>query len=171
MPPVDHILPSVDVNPAWLACRLGVGSNGGDAAHAPAGQVLTFNSSTRFVESKKPPPVASPPIAISFPPLYARPKSARAGVKAGPVVHVPVVISRRRVVRLFASGTDGDLPCPLALLTTEVRLSTSCGDCPLKGVPEKPPTTYRYWPSAWYPGSKRGFAAGVPVDQVFVVML
>src|SRR6188472_206360 len=138
MPPVDHILPSEEVKPAWLAWRLGLGSTGGDAAQLPAGHAETDRVSTRLVESKNPPPVASPPIAYNDPFWYASPKSALAGVNAGPVVQVPVLMSRRRVVKLLASGDSVDLPCPLslALLAIEVELRTSCGLGLLpKGVP------------------------------------
>jgi hypothetical protein len=43
----------------------------------------------------------SPPIAYSFVPKEARPKSARCGVKAGPEDQVPVVMSSRMVAVEF----------------------------------------------------------------------
>src|SRR4029077_21191433 len=60
MPPTLQIAPpsfgSVPKNPAWLAGRLGSFRLGGYGSQAPAGQVATDSSSTRLVESKKPPP-------------------------------------------------------------------------------------------------------------------
>src|SRR5215218_2218089 len=139
MPPVDQILPSVDVNPAWLACLAGDGRFGGDAAHDPAGHPDTSRLSTSWVESKNPLPVASPPIAYSDPPEYANPKSALAGVNAGPVDQVPVVMSSRSVVALLASGADA----PLEEDLSAIEPGTVPALAP-EGVPENPPTTYRY---------------------------
>ncbi len=109
IPPVDQILPSVDVNPAWFACLAGDGRFGGLAAHAPAGHAPTLRLSTSWVESKNAPPVASPPIAYNDPPEYANAKSALAGVNTGPVDQVPAVMSNLSVVRLFASGAEAPL--------------------------------------------------------------
>ena len=123
IPPVDQISPParpVELKPAWFACRTGAGRLGGEATQVPAGQPATSSSSTRSVELKKEPPLASPPIAYSFVPAEARPKSARAGVNAGPLDQVPVVMSRRMVA---------------------VELT------PTVGV--KPPTTYRKLPTVW----------------------
>src|SRR5215467_615435 len=88
---------------------LETGRSGGEVTQVPAGQVPTGSSSTSLLESKKPPPVVSPPSAYSLlvPGSYANPKSALAIVNAGPVVHTPgaELMSRRMVVVLFASGT------------------------------------------------------------------
>ena len=112
MPPVDQISPPtrpVELKPAWFACRTGAGRLGGEATHVPAGQPATFNWSTRFVESKNAPPLASPPIAYSVVPNEARPKSARACVNAGPVDQAPVAMSRR-IVAVELTPTVGVKP-------------------------------------------------------------
>ena len=123
MPPVDQmaLLPK---NPAWLAC-LGVGRLGGDAAHVPAGHAATDSESTSADESKYPPPVVSPPSAyrLVVVGLYASPKSARCGVHAGPLLHVPVAMSSLMLVLLFAAGALGALPRALC--------STELAGCPL----------------------------------------
>jgi len=160
------MLPSADVNPASLPCRAGAGRFGVDDAHVPAGHAPTLRLSTSPVESKNAPPVASPPIAYSDPPEYASAKSARAGVNAGPVDHVPVLMSSLRVVPLFASGAAAFLFA--APFTNDA--GTPLLDAPF-GVPENPPTMYRYWPTLWYPGSRNTFGAAVPALQVLVPML
>src|SRR4051812_1712278 len=91
--------------PAWLAWR-GDGSSGGEATQAPAGQAFRFSWSTRLLKSKKVPPLVSPPMAYSVLLKKLSAKSARAGVKVGPVVQVPgaLVMSRRTVMVPFAAG-------------------------------------------------------------------
>src|SRR4029077_15955323 len=120
----------------------GNGRLGGEVTQVPAGQVPTGTSSTSLVESKKPPPVVSPPIAYNLfvPESYANPKSALPIVNAGPVLHTPgtEVMSKRHVVVMFASGT-GSLGCRF-LDSTEL-----CAPATLSGpLASKPPTTYRY---------------------------
>src|SRR4029077_7634987 len=130
------------------------------AAQLPAGQLATDSSSTRFVESKKPPPLLSPPSAYSLlvPASYANPKSALACAKAGPVVHTPgaELMSKRSEVALFASGTLGCSDC-WPLFSIELSDTLACLDCkplfntelicaPLPGpfgVAPNPPITYR----------------------------
>jgi hypothetical protein len=54
--------------------------------------------------------LASPPIATIFVPFAANPKSALAGVKTGPVVHVFVDISRRMLTVEFVVAEVVKLP-------------------------------------------------------------
>jgi hypothetical protein len=100
IPPVDQISPpliAVLKKPAEFAWRAGFGRFGGEATHVPLGHELRSSWSTAVVLSKKPPPGVSPPIANSFEPSDASPKSARVGVNVGPFSHVPVFMSRRIV--------------------------------------------------------------------------
>jgi hypothetical protein len=94
-PPVLQTRPGL-TKPAELPCRA-EGRTDGEGTQAPAGQALISSSSTKSEKSLKPPPFVSPPMAKSFVPDAASPKSARAGVNAGPVVHTPgaLVISSR----------------------------------------------------------------------------
>src|ERR1043166_3576913 len=88
--------------------------------------------------------------------------SALPWVNAGPVLHTPgaELMSRRKVVVLFANGTLGCSP----LYRTELSPPAT----PLGPVELKPPTTYRYCPTSWYPASRKAAGAAVPADQVLV---
>ena len=115
IPPVDQISPParpVELKPDEFAWRTGAGRLGGESAQLPPGQLAVSSSLTRPVESKKPPPVRSPPIAYSFVPKEASAKSARCGLKAGPLDQVPVVMSRRMVAVELAAG---EVPKPPAM--------------------------------------------------------
>jgi hypothetical protein len=79
------------------------------------------------VLSKYEPPVLSPPIAYSLLPSYASPKSALAGVNAGPVSHEFVAMLKRSVVVEFASGLGWSSE------------STSSAEVPPNGASPKPP--------------------------------
>ena len=121
IPPVDHTSPPtrpVEKKPASLPWRT-LGSGSATEVHEPLGQALTSSESTAAVESKKPPPFASPPSAYSVLPEAAIASSARPGVNVGPSDQAPVAMSSRIVTPTFAVG-----PAEL-----------------------KPPTTYRYWPT------------------------